>query len=354
MQLQAASFLAVCALTSGAAAQGFVSPAHFTATGGNTALLAGLGESSTPTRYLQVHDDLVGAPRVIQGLAPRREKATSTLPVAAYSVVADLWLSSATTSSAAPDANFDANHGADKKRVATFQLFHFPTAAPTGVVMPFSFQMPFAQPFSYPRSAPLAWEVQVSTRTNNGTVLFDACSGTGTNPQAESAVVGIGCKTTGATMPMALSGTSQGKWTSSSLSLSLQGINLPKNALVALTFGASNTLYGNVPLPAAIPGTTGFPSGTCTVSCDWLVQVPVLTTASGTLSQVVGGTVHPGQHGASVFSQIVALDAAANATGVVTSNLLEQQVVAPFGAVPVGRVTPSGATAQSGAIVAFF
>ena len=354
--------LALLSLVSAAAlpAQAVVSPAHFTVAAGNSNGYAGVGHYSAISRHLQVHDDLAGAARTIHGIAFRRETPSTTATVPANTLICDLVLSTAATGAAAPSTTFDANHGSDRVTLASFQFYQLPASPPAGASMPFEYALPLPTPFAFGGAAGLAWEIRVHSSNTGGGILLDGVTGTGTNPQPIVGVLGVGCKTTGETLPVQLAGGATGNWSGSTVTASYTATRLPKSSLATLALGGSTTYWAPLPLPFVLPGSASAPSGACTVYCDWVALVPVATDATGKATTSLGGTVNAGMNGASLYAQAVALDQAANNIGLVTSNLLEHQIVAPFAAVPVGQVAVSGshaatgtATARRGAIVRF-
>jgi hypothetical protein len=341
-------------------AQVVVSPVHFTKAAGNSNGYAGVGNYASTSRHLQVHDDLAGAARTIHGIAFRRETPSNSSTVAANTLICDLVLSTAATGASAPNATFDANHGADKATLASFQFYQLPASAPAGASMPFEYSLPLPTPFAFGGQGGLAWEIRVHSSNTGGGILLDACSGTGTNPLPAVATLGTGCKATGDTLPITLAGSSSASWSQGTITASYTGSHLPKGSLVSLVLGTSTTIWAPLPLPFVLPGSNVSPSGACTVYCDWLALVPAATDATGKMTTSLGGPVNTGNHGGSIYAQVVALDAAANNMGLVTSNLVEHQVVAPFAAVPVGQVAVTGshaatgtASARRGAIVRF-
>ena len=320
-------------------AQGIVSPGHFTLTEGNT-YDHKIFSTSTPFRYLEIHDDLQGAPRTISKMSFRRDGVAGASSASdAFSMLCDIWMSTATTTAATPNKTFASNHGTDKLQVASFKLLQFPATLPGGLSRPFEYFVPLAQPFAFGGQGPLCWEMLVSSRTNTSTLPMDMVQSSDANPHAWTATIGVGCKSTGYTQAIYAYGGSSPNWAMNTMTLSYNAQNLPKNALVYLAFGNSIGSWSGVPLPIEVPGSGSGPSGVCSAYNNWMMTVPQLTTATGTLSAGLGVGVQPFYNGGSIYAQVVALDAGANPWGVVTSATLQHQVVAPYTAVPVGDVS---------------
>ena len=345
--------LAVLTLASALAAQGLVSPAHFTQAEGNTYSYVGIGSTSTPDRVLQVHDDLKGVVRTIGSVAFRRDAslASSSYDYAAYNILCDITLSNAATTSASISTTFDLNHGANKTQVASFKLAAFPATKHKRGSEPFDYKILFTTPYAFDGSTGLCFEIKVNSKTNTQTVYLDYQSTTvSTNPYAYDEYTGTGCKATGYTSPMFVQGNSNPNWPANSLTLGWTGSSLPKNALGYLCLGASDQTWSSLTLPFALPGTSSAPSGTCTVYCDWSVQIPALSNATGGLTQNIGFQANPNWNGQSIYSQLVFLDAAANSWGAVMTNRVQHQVIAPYTLLPVSICYAQGGLPVTGTV----
>jgi hypothetical protein len=318
-----------------------VSPAHFTKTEANTYAYIGPGSTSTPDRILQVHDDLGTTSRSLTGVAFRRDGSLSSASYnyAAYTILCDIFVSNAATTSATTSTVFDTNHGANKTQVGAFRLAQFPATTHSGAPAPFDYKITFAQPWVFNGVGALCLDIKFTSKTNTATVYLDYQStASSTNPGAYDEARGTGCKATTYTQPVTLSGSSTPNWPANSLTLNWSGNYLPKSSLVYLCLGASDKVWTSLPLPLPLPGTGGMPSGTCTVYTDWSVQIPSLANATGGMSQNIGFPVNAFMNGLNVYSQLVALDAAANIYGGVMSNLQVHQVIAPYTTIPVSLV----------------
>lgn len=346
--------LPIVSLVSSALAQGFVSPAHFTLAEGNTYAYIGPGSTTTPDRILQVHDDLKGTARTLSSFAFRRDAGLNSplydyLP---YTVICDIFASTAATSAATVNANFDSNHGSNKTQVSTFGITNFPATKHRGAGQPFEYRILFGTPYAFDGANGLCLEVRFNSKTNTGNAYMDFQNLTvDANPPAYTEYTGTGCKTTGSNTPMFLQGGSTPNWPSNSLSLSWSGTSLPKSSLVYLCLGGSDTTWGALPLPLPLPGTNSAPSGTCTVYCDWSVVIPVTSSATGSLTQSFGFPANTSYNGQSVYSQVAALDSAANFIGLVTTNRVQHQVIAPFTTLPVSIVYAQGGLPVTGTVL---
>lgn len=327
-------------------AQGVVSPAHFATAEGNYYAYTPFGSTTTPDRFLQVHDDLAGSPRTIRSISLRRD-GTSYNDYAAYSALVDVVFSNAATTANTISATFDTNHGSNKVTVAQFKLVQFPATKHTSI-RGFDYKIPFDQPFNFNGTGSLAWEMRVTSRTNPSTYYFDYAYSTSSNPAPYYWSYGTGCKATTYTNPMSISGSSSANWAGSSVTLSYFGNYFPKNALVTMLLGAQDKTFGGAPLPFEIPGTNGFPSGKCFLYLDPLITIQGLTNAQGQLTANLGAGVNTGNNGNVIYAQSVALDAQANAFGLVTSNMVQHQVIAPWTAIPISNVYATSSVGATG------
>lgn len=327
------------------AQQYVVSPAHFANANAPSANSFPFGNATAPYRYLQVHDDLSGTPRVFKGLAWRRS-GTSITNVAAHSLTVDAFMSTAVTTGSTPSATFDNNHGTDRAQVITGKMFNWPATGATHVVAPFQFEMALDNAFAFLGTGSVAWELQISAKSGSGTSLNAYGSATGsTNPSAAVVRFGTGCTATGRTAAMTATASASMNWPTNSGTVTVTGANAPADASVLLTLGSNPTTWGSLPLPFLLPGTTS-----CYVYND------VLTTVAGTASTAGGVTFsfpikpNAGWHGFILYSQIVAVDPPANALGLVISNTAEHNFIAPYGPSPGARVWLSGSVGPTGSI----
>lgn len=343
------TILSVCALATALAAQGLVTPGHFTSTEGNDYIQTPFGVTSTPARILQVHDDMSGTARTIHALAFRRN-GTTTTAYAAYSVIVDLRLSTSPLNSGTVSTTFESNHGADLVTVALQKVVSLPATVHDSQ-RPFVYRFPFNQPFAFAGGGPLAWDMTVTSRTNSSALTFDGFRSSNTNPPAMDWSFGTGCKATTYSTAMTMSGSSTATWSSGSVNFSFAGSNFPKSAVVTLLLGGDDKNFGGIPLPWEIPGTNGFPSGVCHLYVAPLLTINQVTNASGAMNAVLSvGGMTQANNGMILFTQAVAIDAN-NAFGLVFSNLIEHQIVAPFAVRPISYVYRNGSAGTTGTVV---
>jgi hypothetical protein len=336
------------------------SPRALTRVEGNTSTLDPFSSSVVPFRYLQVHDDLVGSPRTITGLAFRLDGAATT---AANSVLLTIRLAEAATGvgAATPNATFSANHGRNSVTVLNSQWSPFP-AIPSHDPFRDLLPRPFTHVVSFPAwhysgASPLVWEVEVLARqTSLTTGRLDAVSGSAANPAplifdclastCRATPGGPACQLVESTTP---------RWSQGVLTLDLALRNLAANQPGGLMFAAA-TLAS----PLAVPGSDGAPSGTCRVACSPDVVFGGVVGSSGALSFQTPFPVSSSLNGARLFMQGFGHAPGMNAWGLATTEASYVCVVAPRGPAPVGNVVLRGslgstgtATAHSGLVTRF-
>ncbi|MCU0864987.1 MAG: hypothetical protein MUC36_14450 [Planctomycetes bacterium] len=336
-------------------AQGFVSPSHFAAVEGTGSSQLPFGTQSLPARYLQVHD---GVPaQTITGLAFRHDTNGTVRP--AFTLTVDVWLSTAVAPAAAAVAGFDANHGVDKRHVIVNRTVTVPANDPARLPGAFLLDLPFdpGQDFVFAGGgASLCWEVQVTANSSLASnVPFDAVQTQGPTPSAPG-LVGTraysGCVATGRTQPIAIAPlNSSVDWVAGLAQQRVSGQQLLANGIVVWASGSGAGSWSGAPLPILLPTTTGAPSGTCTLFTDPAWLTAGVASASGTALLQLQYAVTPALHGALLPVQLIGLDAAANALGITTSNLVVQQLVAPYPAAPgIQRVYAVGGLAATGTV----
>lgn len=308
------------------------------------------GSVSTQFRYLNVHDDLAGNPRTILAFALRRGATTSTTTIGASTVTLDGFMSTAATTGATVDVTFDNNHGADKLQVLTNRTISFP-AAGTGVIpYPFLYQLPLDVPFTFAGAGGLCWEVRITGRTNATSNFHDYVGGSSTNPTMAVSRYGDGCVATGRSGFFALTGGSSVDWPNRSGQVTATTSLGPANAPAVYVVGGSSTSYGGLPLPLLLPGTTGGPSGPCYLNTDLLTSLGATLSSAGAVTFRVDVPLLPFLGGLNLFGQAFAVDAAANSFGLVGSNGIDHQIVAPYTLPPGGRVYASGSLGATGTL----
>lgn len=318
----------------GLLAQGFVSPSHFATVEATGSSNLPFGQATAPVRYLQVHD---GVPaQTITGLAFRHDTSGQLRP--AFTVTVDVWLSTATAAAANTQAAFDLNHGPDKQHVITSRAVAVPANDPSRLPGAFLLDLPFDTGVNFAFAgggAALCWEVHVTATTSTANFIpFDAVLTQGATPQSPNLVgtsAFTGCLATGRTQTMRLTpANSPVDWATGLATQRVQATSLQANGVIAWIVGSSTTSWAGGPLPMLLPGSATGASGPCTLYCDPLLATAAVATAAGTATIQLPLVVTPAVHGFLLPSQVVGLDAAANSLGLTTTNLVVQQLVAPY------------------------
>jgi hypothetical protein len=332
-----------------------VSPSHFTSVDGNAGTRSPLATGST-SRTLQLHGDLTRSRLPIRGLAFRRDS-NNRATFSALSLTLTVAMSTGATSVAAPSANFDANHGADRITVFTRRAVNFPSSAPRDTLpAPFDYTVAFDRPFAYTAfgpSGPLVWDMIVEAPAlGTERPLFDfvRLDGDSDNPRLVGIEFGTGCLATGRTEPMRAVFASSPQWASNTMAIQLGGSHGPANGVAVGVLGFSNIAFGGTPLPLAVPGSQSGTSGLCQVFNDAVLSLPTALTVGGSSTLQVQARIAPELHGLTFFHQLWAVDPPANPLGLVTSSASARQLVAPFSTVPVSRVEGLGQTGPTGTV----
>jgi hypothetical protein len=327
-------------------AQGYVSPAHFQTAEGTGSQTFPFGVTTVPFRYIQVHDDVPAM--AVRGMAFRHNSGATVFPV--HAVTLDAWVSTAVTTSTTLVGTFDLNHGLDKRQVITNRQVNLPASDPADLPGQWVLDYAFDVPFAFAGSASLCWEVQITAKTQAANITYDACLGPSTNPAFQSSRAFTGCISTGRTAPMALASLGSMNWPAGTGTLNGSATQLLANGPVLYVLGFSRLSWNGIPLPIDVPGSTGAPSGTCTIYNDvWLIRTAVAS-ATGSATSPLVFTPTPDMNGITVYQQVWGLDAAANPFGITTSNLLAQNLVAPYAVMPISRVSLSGSLGASGGV----
>lgn len=312
-------------LAGGAGAQ-IVSPAHFTraAAGGTQYGPVGI---YWPARHMQVHDDLRGTPRVIRGLAFRRDH--RALAHVGFAGTCDIVVSTARTTAATMDHNLANNHGRNRQQVATRLAVAIPASAPH-MPAPFEYRVPFPQPYAFDGAGSLCWEIVTHGRSLTlGTTYDHTTKAREANPRPVWFGQGAGCggldliASGGADWPM---GTVQASFWISGAS---------PNAPILLVLGHNAKRFGSVPLPFEIPGTRGSRSGPCFMHVAPVLWLPLVSDRAGDRVTTVTLPVHAGMNGATLYGQVFTADGSANSIGIVASRTAGINLLAPYGLQPV-------------------
>ncbi|MBK8976548.1 MAG: hypothetical protein IPM29_11580 [Planctomycetes bacterium] len=336
--------------TSVRAQAGPTSPGHFASVEAPLSSTLPLAHAQQVLRIQQIHDDLPFRPRLVRGLAFRRNSATATF--AGFAADLDLTMSSPARSSATPSNVFADNHGANPILVVARRTIQFAgTQAPRTMPAPFDYVIPFDVPYSVSLAA--CWDVRVYAHGSTN-AEFDAVQSPGGDPNPDSGFhrFGVGCRASGAGQPMAISGTSSGDWSLGTFTMRVSSQNGLANTPHVATLGFDSEQWGQTPLPFLLPGSLGAPSGACFIETDILDTLAGTSNGVGTFAKTFGLTLTPAQHGLRVFSQVVALDTNANSLGLVVSNASVRQFVAPFARPPVAQIAVLGSQSATGTATA--
>jgi hypothetical protein len=341
----------VLSLLSGPLAAQVVSPAHFARVEGNSESYDPFMASTTLFRYLQVHGDVVGTPRTVQGLAFRMNDVETTAPI---SIQATFVLSEAAAGISPSNLSpaFAGNHGAGRTTVASGVFFNLPAAAYDRVrdlwPRPFGHALTFAQPFAYTGGNPLVWEVQIHGRQNLGSRgRLDQASGSAVNPSPY--YVGYTDRTCGirhGATPVALDYGDTMDWSGGTMRFTLGGRYVMPGMPSVAWIGLSNA----PPLPALIPGSDSAPSGPCYLAASMDFVFPAVSNGSGVFAFASALPLAPYLNGRRLFLQGASYAPGANPLGVVTSNAAYVQFLAPYGPVPVGTVSLAGQLGADGTV----
>jgi hypothetical protein len=265
-------------------------------------------------RYLAVHDDLKGVPGVIKGMGMRLNAGSTGV---ATDITMEVVISTAITTSATIDATFDNNHGTDKATVvpanSLFQFAAYP--AVTRGPAPFTYQVPFNNPFPFVGAGPICWEFRIASRTNATAFSLDAGSGTFS---FFSQAIGLGCLATGRTVRAATTAAL------SAANLTVSVTNFAAGGIGLAVIGFNDVNWSGIPLPLLVPGSDTAPSGACNIWSDMILMQAFVASATGAGSSVFAAVpASPAWLGLRAYSWGLGIDAAANPLGVVTTNYRE-------------------------------
>ncbi|MGE0144215.1 MAG: hypothetical protein AB7I19_16480 [Planctomycetota bacterium] len=327
-----------------------VSPTHFAAVESPPSDVNTLGSLAPLARFLQIHEDLPAVTTPITGIAFRRN--ASSAAAAAFTVELDLRVSRPNATAAAPSSTFAANHGRFGAQVVSRRLVQFPASpSPRALPLPFEYEIPFDSPFVAPTA--ICWEMKVYSRTNAAVIPFDVVSAPqgDANPLAAVLTYGVGCVATGRSQPMATNGVFVRDWATNTLQINFGCTEAPSRAVCVAALGFQNSSWAGAPLPLEIPGSSGGSSGACFVHNDLFTTFAGQSGTTGFYATpLIALPLLPEYHGMTFFHHVWAFDAAANAFGVVSSNGMARQVVAPYARPPVSRVIDPSSHATTGSV----
>jgi hypothetical protein len=331
-------------LISGLTAQSYTSPAFFANAEGLNNNVFPFGSTTVPFRFAQVHDDLPAG--LITGMRFRHNLATAAYP--AHSVTIDAWVSTAVTPSTGASNVFDNNHGFDKIQVISNRTYNHPASVAGQAPGEWLLDYPFDVPFVFggaPNS--LCWEVHVTAKTQTTSVIYDSAGQGSTNPAIQVGRGGTGCLSTGRATAMQCNATQAMNWTTGGTA-TITGSNLLANGPVFLATGFDRVAWPGGLLPQLIPTSNLGPSGSCFLYVNSVVTNFALASAAGGVTQVINIPTDPTLHSMVLYSQILGLDATANAFGITASDFATHAVVGPHGAQPVSRIFLSGSLGATG------
>lgn len=343
------TLLSVAVLSAAASAQVEpVSPAGFATVEAGTSNPNPFGVTEQLARYLQIHEDLPSSPLLVRGLGFRRNADASSH--AAFALELDLRMSIPITTAAAPSPTFAANHNPRGSQLVVARRFvNFAAGgAATDLPRPFDYAIPFDVPFTVQGRA--VWEMSIHSRTNSALILFDSIrpgSGDG-NPLPSVLVYGQGCVATGRTGPVSVNGGAIFDWPNGAGRMAFGASNGPSNAIAVAAVGFDNQSWAGIPLPFEIPNSTVGASDSCWVWNDLFTTFAGSTNASGLYSSpLISLPLDPAHHGVTLHHHVLCFDAAANPFGLVSSNAMARQIVAPY---PTPAVSLVGVRGSLGAV----
>jgi hypothetical protein len=341
--------LALLLLSSVCAAQ-VVSPAHFTTAEAPGSSTTPFGLLANDDRYLQVHGD-VTAPLTINRIVFRRDQAASNAGSSVFNATVRLSNAAAGVTPASPNATFALNHGAG---LATFTNLSVNMPATTSLLLPgrpFDRVIPLPSAYAFTGGAPLVWEVELNSRTATFGGAFDSVASLGDpNPVPANGLFGTGCRVTAADAPLTLDIQTSIDWRISALAVRV--LCTTSNALrnnsvdnrVFVFFGFNRTNYRGTPLPFLLPLSSAAPSGPCNLYTSIVEIFPsgAVNVNTGVSTFVLECPAAPEFNGVTMYLQSVAHSPTANPYLRAFSNAAAVNLIAPFGATPIGSVAGNG------------
>ncbi|MFO1052317.1 MAG: hypothetical protein U1F36_08900 [Planctomycetota bacterium] len=327
-----------------------VSPAHFAEVQAPFSDLQSLGSVAPLARFLQIHEGLPTVTTPLTSIAFRRRASSASAP--AFGVELDLRVSRPATFASAPSATFASNHSRFSAQVVARRMVQFPASAPARALpLPFEYEIPFDSPFLVPSS--ICWEMKIYSRTNTSALPFDLGSAQqgDSNPSGEVLTFGTGCIATGRSVPMTTTGVFARDWPNNTVQINFGCNDAPSRAVCVAAVGFQSASWAGAALPLEIPGSGSGSSGTCFVQNDLFATFAGQSGATGFFSTpLMALPLLAEYHGVTFYHHVWAFDAAANAFGVVSSNGMARQIVAPYAQQPVSRVIEPTSQAATGSI----
>ncbi len=300
-------------------------------------------------RYMQIHGDLKGTPRVMQGMSIRRGQVGTQTNATARTL--DLTVLMANSNIQTTSTTFAANYLGTPTVVKPKGTVNFPDwTASGGTPEPWTIVIPFTAPWPYLGTNDLLWEWLVENNTGSTLAYYaDIYSGlTGPNQdmtQATQTAIGTGCTATGQSRPMTVSARS---YTSNAL----QGFYFRATGSSGPLNAPSNMMIGIVNPNLTVPGL-----------CTNLYTLPMWyfpTTSHNTTGSITMPDVlvpwNPGYQGAKLYTQAISLDAGQTGLPLALSNGLETVIPAmtPPGSSPIVRIFDLNSATATTAIVNYY
>jgi len=255
--------------------------------------------------YMQVHDDLAGRPRILRGIAFRKDgNLSSSLSPATYTI--SLWISTAKVTSATATTTYAANHGSDLTQILNKVTVSFPGATkPASPPAPFTQVIPFPnKPFVYKGKGSLAWEVRVYSTTSTSVRPLDAQSSSSSYQR-----FGKGCRATGQNYDAYNYGYIRTPATPpNTYMLYCYARYLAKQKPYAWMVGINNKNFGSLRLPLDL---TPFGAKGCSLYVAPLVVRGGVTSSTGyvsTYSNPIYIPKNPAMAGMKIYSQFFCSD----------------------------------------------
>ena len=293
------------------------------AAGSNTYPFGGL------FRYQQIDGNLGTQPRLVSGIAWRREAA---VPGAYPSRAIELELLMSASSLSNPSWAFASNYVGTPQVVFTKKSVNTPdwTGKPVVVPAPFDFALVNDVPFVHYGQHDLLWEVAVTSTSAPFPISLDAAAGNATITHGSYAMLGTGCGNHQLRSSLYPSRTGMVP-----LAWTVQGAT--KNAASTLLIGFSD------------PGLT-IPGLCAPLRTDGMIQVAGTASAIGGWSPSAGSLpIFPQYVGAAVFAQAASVDASQPGIPVSMSNGLMSVITDVPQPTKLARLYASGnPTAEAG------
>jgi hypothetical protein len=247
------------------------------------------------SRYQQIHGDLKGTPRVIQGLSLRKGGGNQASAVARTNTMTVVMCDS---NFAASSTTFAANYTGTPITVLPSTTVNLPDwTTGGGSPAPWTLHVPFTVPFPYIGQNDLLWEWQVHATTSIAIYSADAYNGSSDDVlNATFVTLGSGCTATGAGKPMTQSTRLYSTATTGLLSMQVTTSNAPASVPASVWVGPVNP---NLTIP-----------GLCTtLHSTGLWAFSAMSSSTGQVALPLLSTTHdPNWAGLKLYLQTLAID----------------------------------------------